>query len=101
MFGDSVCSFTFSAQGGNKPNILLIMGDDIGCVQMGVYRRGIGLGATPNIDCIAEGAMFTSYYAMQSSTSGHNVFFTVMCPLRTGMIPPQLSRSSSRQLYYL
>jgi arylsulfatase len=49
-----------------KPNILFIMGDDIGWMQVGVYHRGIGLGETPNIDRIAhEGAMFTDYYAMQ------------------------------------
>jgi arylsulfatase A-like enzyme len=77
-----------------KPNILFIMADDIGWEQVGVYHRGIGLGETPNIDRIAnEGAMFTSYYAMQSCTSGRNAFFTGMYPLRTGMIPPQLPGS--------
>ena len=39
--------------------------------------------------------MFTDYYAMQSCTSGRNVFFTGMYPLRTGMIPPQLPGSPS------
>jgi arylsulfatase len=77
-----------------KPNILFIMGDDIGWMQVGVYHRGIGLGETPNIDRLAhEGAMFSTYYAMQSCTSGRNVFFTGMYPLRTGMIPPQLPGS--------
>jgi arylsulfatase A-like enzyme len=79
-----------------KPNILFIMGDDIGWMQVGAYHRGIGLGETPNIDRLArEGAMFTTYYAMQSCTSGRNVFFTGMYPLRTGMIPPQLPGSPS------
>jgi arylsulfatase A-like enzyme len=79
-----------------KPNIMFIMGDDIGWMQVGVYHRGIGLGETPNIDRIAkEGGMFTSYYAMQSCTSGRNAFFTGMYPLRTGMIPPQLPGSPS------
>jgi arylsulfatase len=79
-----------------KPNILFIMGDDIGWMQVGVYHRGIGVGETPNIDRIAnEGAMFTEYYAMQSYTSGRNAFFTGMYPLRTGMIPPQLPGSPS------
>jgi arylsulfatase A-like enzyme len=79
-----------------KPNILFIMGDDIGWMQVGVYHRGIGIGETPNIDRIAnEGGMFTTYYAMQSCTSGRNVFFTGMYPLRTGMIPPQLPGSPS------
>jgi arylsulfatase len=77
-----------------KPNILFIMADDIGWMQVGVYHRGIGLGETPNIDRLAhEGGMFTTYYAMQSCTSGRNVFLTGMYPLRTGMIPPQLPGS--------
>ncbi len=77
-----------------KPNIMFIMGDDIGWMQVGVYHRGIGLGETPNIDRLAnEGGMFTNYYAMQSCTSGRNVFLTGMYPLRTGMIPPQLPGS--------
>ena len=79
-----------------QPNILFIMGDDIGWMQVGAYHRGIGLGETPNIDRLAnEGGMFTTYYAMQSCTSGRNVFFTGMYPLRTGMIPPQLPGSPS------
>jgi arylsulfatase A-like enzyme len=77
-----------------KPNILFIMGDDIGWEQVGVYHRGLALGETPNIDRIGqEGAVFMSYYAMQSCTSGRNAFFTGMYPLRTGLIPPQLPGS--------
>ena len=82
--------------GPQKPNILFIMGDDIGWMQVGAYHRGIGIGETPNIDRLArEGGMFTTYYAMQSCTSGRNVFLTGMYPLRTGMIPPQLPGSPS------
>ena len=45
-----------------KPNILFIMGDDIGWMQVGVYHRGLALGETPNIDRIGqEGAVFTDY----------------------------------------
>ena len=77
-----------------KPNILFIMGDDIGLMQVGLYHEGIGLGETPNIDRIGkEGAKFTTYYAMQSCTSGRNAFVTGMYPLRTGLIPPQLPGS--------
>src|SRR5262245_17585570 len=77
-----------------KPNILFIMGDDIGWMQVGVYSDGLGLAETPNIDRISkEGARFMDYYAMQSCTSGRNAFFTGMYPLRTGMIPPQLPGS--------
>ena len=79
-----------------KPNIMFIMGDDIGWMQVGAYHRGLALGETPNIDRIAnEGALFTDYLAMQSCTSGRNAFFTGMYPLRTGMIPPQLPGSPS------
>ncbi len=83
-------------QAAKKPNILFIMGDDIGWMQVGLYQRGLGLAETPNIDRIGrEGAMFTSYYAEQSCTAGRNAFFTGMTPLRTGMIPPQLPGSPS------
>jgi len=79
-----------------KPNILFIMGDDIGWMQPSVYHRGLMVGETPNIDRIAnEGAIFMDYVAMQSCTSGRNAFFTGMYPLRTGMIPPQLPGSPS------
>src|SRR3954452_22874191 len=79
-----------------NPNILFVMADDIGLMQVGAYHRGIALGKTPNIDRIGqEGGLFTQYYAMQSCTSGRNAFFTGMYPLRTGMIPPQLPGSPS------
>ena len=79
-----------------KPNILFIMGDDIGWMQPSIYHRGLMVGETPNIDRIGnEGALFTDYYAEQSCTSGRNAFFTGMHPLRTGMIPPQLPGSPS------
>ena len=79
-----------------KPNILFIMGDDIGWMQVVSYQGGLGLGETPNIDRLAnEGAKFVSYYAEQSCTAGRNAFFTGMTPLRTGMIPPQLPGSPS------
>ena len=84
------------AQQQQKPNILFIMGDDIGWMQPRIYHRGLMVGETPNIDKIGqEGAMFTEYYAEQSCTAGRNAFFTGMHPLRTGMIPPQLPGSPS------
>jgi arylsulfatase A-like enzyme len=77
-----------------KPNILFIMGDDIGWMQPAIYHRGLMVGETPNIDRIGnEGAIFMHYYAEQSCTAGRNAFFTGMHPLRTGMIPPQLPGS--------
>jgi arylsulfatase A-like enzyme len=60
-----------------KPNILFIMGDDIGWMQPRIYHEGLGLGETPNIDRIGrEGAKFMDYVAMQSCTSGRNAFFS-------------------------
>jgi hypothetical protein len=81
---------------GTRPNILFIMGDDIGWMQPSCYHQGLMVGETPNIDRIAaEGARFVDYLAMQSCTSGRNAFVTGMYPLRTGMIPPQLPGSPS------
>jgi arylsulfatase A-like enzyme len=77
-----------SAQQQQKPNILFIMGDDIGWMQPSIYHRGLMVGETPNIDRIGnEGAIFMTYYAEESCTAGRNAFFTGMHPLRTGMIP--------------
>ena len=88
-----VCQGTAQTQ---KPNILFIMGDDIGWMQPSIYHRGLMVGETPNIDRIGkEGAILMTYYAEQSCTAGRNAFFTGMHPLRTGMIPPQLPGSPS------
>src|SRR6201991_1686702 len=85
-----------AAQQAQKPNILFIMGDDIGWMQPSIYHQGLMVGETPNIDRIGnEGAKFVDYVAMQSCTSGRNAFFTGMYSLRTGMIPPQLPGSPS------
>src|ERR1700729_236579 len=86
----------FAQAPAGKPNILFIMGDDIGWMQPSIYHQGLMVGETPNIDRIGqEGAKFMDYVAMQSFTSGRNAFFTGMYPLRTGMIPPQLPGSPS------
>ena len=91
-----VVSAPATAQQQQKPNILFIMGDDIGWMQPSIYHRGLMVGETPNIDRIGqEGAIFMDYYAEASCTSGRNAFFTGMTPLRTGMIPPQLPGSPS------
>lgn len=83
-----------AAQTPQKPNILFIMGDDIGWMQPRIYHQGLMVGETPNIDRIGqEGAKFMHYYAEQSCTAGRNAFLTGMNPLRTGMIPPQLPGS--------
>jgi arylsulfatase A-like enzyme len=83
-----------AAQQQQKPNILFIMGDDIGWMQPSIYHRGLMVGETPNIDRIGqEGAIFMDYYAEESCTAGRTAFFTGMHPLRAGMIPPQLPGS--------
>jgi arylsulfatase A-like enzyme len=85
-----------AARPGQRPNILFIMGDDIGWMQPSIYHRGLMVGETPNIDRIGhEGALFTDYYAEQSCTAGRCAFFTGMNPLRAGMILPQLPGSPS------
>ena len=84
------------AQQQQKPNIMFIMGDDIGWMQPSIYHRGLMVGETPNIDRIGnEGAIFMDYLAMQSCASSRNAFITGMYPLRNGMIPPQLPGSPS------
>ena len=79
-----------------KPNILFIMGDDIGWMQPSIYHRGLAVGETPNIDRIGnEGATFMTYYAEQSCTAGRTAFFTGMNPLRVGMTLPEIPGSPS------
>lgn len=70
-----------------KPNILVIWGDDIGWSNISAYHRGMLGGSTPNIDRIAnEGALFTDYYGEQSCTAGRSAFITGQHPLRTGLL---------------
>ncbi len=77
---------TKAAAAGTKPNILFIMGDDIGWFNIGAYHRGIMSGKTPNLDKLAaEGMMFTDYYAEASCTAGRANFITGEIPLRTGL----------------
>lgn len=69
-----------------KPNILVIMGDDVGWFNIGAYHRGIMSGRTPNLDRLAsEGMMFTDYYAEASCTAGRANFITGELPIRTGL----------------
>ena len=76
-----------SAQQQQKPNILVIMGDDIGYWNISAYNRGMMGYRTPNIDRIAnEGAIFTDYYGQQSCTAGRAAFITGQSPLRTGLL---------------
>ncbi len=75
-----------SAQQQQKPNIVFIMGDDIGWSNIGVYNQGIMSGRTPNLDQLAaEGMRFTDYYAEASCTAGRANFITGELPIRTGL----------------
>jgi arylsulfatase len=69
-----------------KPNILVIMGDDIGIPNISAYSHGLMGYQTPNIDRLAkEGTMFTDYYAENSCTAGRAAFITGQTVLRTGL----------------
>src|SRR5262244_1287760 len=72
--------------GGRKPNILFIMGDDIGWFNVSAYNMGLMGYRTPNIDRIGrEGAVFTDWYGQQSCTAGRAAFITGQTPVRTGL----------------
>ena len=69
-----------------KPNIVVIIGDDIGIWNIGAYHRGMMAGKTPHLDKLAkEGMLFTDYYAEASCTAGRANFITGELPIRTGM----------------
>src|SRR5947207_1388598 len=69
-----------------KPNIVFIMGDDVGMWNIGAYHRGMMAAKTPNLDKLAkEGILFTDYYAEASCTAGRANFITGELPIRTGM----------------
>jgi arylsulfatase len=69
-----------------KPNIVVIMGDDIGWFNIGAYHQGMMSGKTPNLDKLAsQGMRFTDYYAEASCTAGRASFITGQIPLRTGL----------------
>jgi arylsulfatase len=74
------------ASGEKKPNILVIMGDDVGWFNIGAYHQGIMSGKTPNLDKLAaQGMRFTDYYAEASCTAGRANFITGELPIRTGL----------------
>ncbi|MCM3905667.1 MAG: arylsulfatase [Pyrinomonadaceae bacterium] len=70
----------------DKPNILIIWGDDIGWFNISANNNGIMGYRTPNIDRVAkEGALFTDWYGQQSCTAGRAAFITGQSPIRTGL----------------
>ena len=71
----------------DKPNIVVIWGDDVGWFNISAYNRGMMGYRTPNIDRIAnEGVLFTDAYAQQSCTAGRAAFITGQSPIRTGLL---------------
>ncbi len=91
-----IASSAAAQEESKKPNIVFIMGDDIGWMQPSIYHEGIAVGETPNIDRIGhEGAKFMTYYAEQSCTAGRTAFFTGMHPVRVGMVLPEIPGSPS------
>ncbi|HET7383902.1 MAG TPA: arylsulfatase [Pseudolabrys sp.] len=71
---------------GQQPNIVFIMADDVGWLNVGVYNQGMMAGRTPNLDKLAgEGMRFTDYYAEASCTAGRANFVTGQLPVRTGL----------------
>jgi arylsulfatase len=82
----ALTSAPVGAQQQQRPNIVIIWGDDIGQSNVSAYSRGLMGYQTPNIDRLAsEGVMFTDYYAEQSCTAGRASFITGQSGLRTGM----------------
>ena len=69
-----------------KPNIIVIMGDDVGWSNIGAYHQGLMYSTTPNLDNLAsQGMRFTDYYAEPSCTAGRANFITGELPIRTGL----------------
>ena len=86
-----------AAASGRKPNILMIMADDIGWFNVSAYNLGIMGYRTPNIDRIAkEGALFTDWYGEQSCTAGRAAFITGQSPIRTGLTKVGLPGAAHR-----
>ncbi len=80
------CGVTAAAAADQKPNILIIWGDDIGQFNISAYNLGMMGYRTPNIDSIArDGALFTDWYGQQSCTAGRAAFITGQSPIRTGL----------------
>ena len=85
----ALLNFSFPSQAqtaAKQPNILVIMGDDVGWFNIGAYHQGIMSGKTPNLDKLAsQGMLFTDYYAEASCTAGRANFITGELPIRTGL----------------
>jgi len=86
VFAGGSATLHAQATSAKPPNILVIMGDDVGWFNIGAYHRGIMSGKTPSLDKLAaQGMMFTDYYAEASCTAGRANFITGELPIRTGL----------------
>ncbi len=86
MFASATTTPALAQPAARPPNILVIMGDDVGWFNIGAYHRGMMSGKTPNLDQLAsQGMLFTDYYAEASCTAGRANFITGELPLRTGL----------------
>ena len=106
LFSGVVASILFAASPGSsgpalaqqsarKPNILVIMGDDVGWFNIGAYHRGFMSGKTPNLDKLAaEGMMFTDYYAEASCTAGRANFIIAALAQTAVEYPPMQAPAS-------
>lgn len=82
----SVLASTPTSAQEDRPNILIITGDDVGMWNVSAYHRGMMGGSTPNIDRIAaEGMIFMDHYAQASCTAGRAALITGQHPIRTGL----------------
>ncbi len=82
----AVVGTAHAQQPAQRPNIVVIMGDDVGWFNIGAYHQGIMSGKTPSLDKLAsEGIRFTDYYAEASCTAGRANFITGQLPIRTGL----------------
>jgi arylsulfatase len=83
---DETAQVAEPAASGKKPNIVVIMSDDVGIWNIGAYSHGMMAGKTPHLDKLAkQGMLFTDYYAEASCTAGRANFITGELPVRTGM----------------
>ena len=80
------CVLAPAVRGADKPNIVVVWGDDVGWYNISAYNLGVMGYKTPNIDRLArEGALFTDWYGQQSCTAGRAAFITGQSPIRTGL----------------
>ena len=97
VFAGGSATLHAQAAGAKQPNIVVIMGDDIGMWNIGAYSRGMMAGRTPNLDKLAkEGMLFTDYYAEASCTAGRANFITGELPIRTGHDHRRAGRRQTR-----